>query len=302
MALSRTPLRYPGGKQRLAPFLYEILVANDLVGGDYVEPYAGGAGAALELLLSRHVSNIHLNDSSIAIFSFWKSVLYETDKFCRLITSASLTVEEWRRQQSIIKQPEFYSELEVGFSAFFLNRVNRSGVISGGIIGGINQTGEWKMDARFTRSELIKRVEAIAYRRENIHISNMDAEVYIKKYIPKTPVKTLVYCDPPYYEKSGGLYLDDYNKKDHERLSRTIQEKLSRKWILSYDGADDIVSYYSDRTYFLYDLQYSAARVYKGKEIFIFADTLQLPTSSSLEFIDPNLKKLVKRQSTFESR
>lgn len=245
----------------------------------------------MELLLSKKVARIHLNDSSVPIYSFWKSVLNETEAFCRLVSSASLTVEEWQRQKNVIRNPQSHTELEVGFSTFYLNRVNRSGVILGGLIGGVNQDGGWKMDARFTRKDLIQRIEAIGYKKDVIHVTNMDAENYIKNYIPRTPKKTLVYCDPPYYDKSSGLYLDEYIKGDHERISKTIQNKLKRPWILSYDGADKILSYYEQRRYFLYDLQYHAANPYKGKEVFIFCDAINLPESSSLPFIDCELKK-----------
>ena len=292
MALSRTPLRYPGGKQRLSPFLIEILKTNNLLDCDYVEPYAGGAGAALELLLTRKVRKIHLNDSSLPVYSFWKAVLNYTDEFCRLISSASLTIDEWRRQKDIIKNPADHDELTLGFSTFYLNRVNRSGVISGGIIGGINQDGNWKMDARFSRFDLIQRIESIAYRQRDIAVTNMDAEVFIKKYLPKTPERTLVYFDPPYFEKSEGLYLNDYIKKDHERLALTIQNNVNHKWILSYDGHEKILSYYKQRKFFIYDLQYNAQRIYKGKEVFIFCDDLRIPSRSSLPYINIELNKL----------
>lgn len=291
MGSSKTPLRYPGGKQKIAPFLSELLKENNLIGGHYVEPYAGGAGAALELLLTRYVSAVHLNDASLPIYSFWRSVLDQPEEFCRLISLASLTIEEWQRQRNIIKNPSSHTVLEVGFSTFYLNRVNRSGVITGGLIGGYKQEGQWKMDARFNRQDLIKRIEAIAYRRDSIFIRNMDAEDYIKNYIPTTPQETLVYCDPPYFHKSEGLYLNRYYKKDHQRLAETIQNDISRKWLLSYDSADEILSYYSQRNHFLYDLQYNAAKAYKGREVFIFCDELKLPTSSSLSFIDAGLKQ-----------
>ena len=66
------------------------------------------------------------------------------------------------------------------------------------------------MDARFPRNELIGRIEGIASRRKAITLRNWDAERFIENYIPRLPTKTLVYCDPPYYEKSGRLYLDRF--------------------------------------------------------------------------------------------
>ncbi|QQJ96428.1 DNA adenine methylase [Burkholderia ambifaria] len=286
MSRYRTPLRYPGGKQKLAPFISEILAANNMIGGHYVEPYAGGAGVALELLLDNKVSKIHLNDCSVPVYAFWRSILSKPEEFCRLISSASLTVEEWKRRREIVRQPKGHSQLEVGFSAFYLNRCNRSGVLSGGLIGGLEQNGEWKMDARFPRNELIRRIELIASRSSAIVLRNWDAERFMVDHVSSLPIETLVYCDPPYFEKASRLYLNSYCEDDHRRISNTIQNDLGRRWVVSYDNAPQIVEYYSNRRSFVYDLQYNASRVYKGKEIFVFSDDLTLPRSSSLRYID----------------
>ena len=277
-----TPLRYPGGKQKLTPFIREILEANDLGGCTYVEPYAGGAGVACELLLSGAVSRVYLNDSSRAIYAFWRSVLDHTEELCRLVSGASLTVDEWKRRREIVRADAGHSTLELGFSTFFLNRCNRSGVLSGGLIGGLGQSGDWKMDARFTRNELIRRIEAIASRRTSVKLKNMDAEKFMVEVIPTLPEETLVYCDPPYFEKSGRLYLDSYTTEDHERISKVIQGTLARKWIVSYDSAPQILAYYQKRRSFIYDLQYSASKVYLGREVFVFCDRLRLPERSRM--------------------
>ena len=178
MSKHRTPLRYPGGKQRLAPFIIELLDENEGIGGHYVEPYAGGAGVALELLLGGYVEHIHLNDSALAIYSFWRAVTLHTENLCRRIQNASLTVQEWTRQREILRHPTEHDEIDLGFSTLYLNRCNRSGILSGGLIGGINQDGKWRMDARFSRNELIRRIEVIANRRDSISLENMDAEVF----------------------------------------------------------------------------------------------------------------------------
>jgi DNA adenine methylase len=290
MARYSTPLRYPGGKQKLSPFIAEIISANDLIGGQYVEPYAGGAGVAIQLLLKGLVSKIHLNDSSKPVYAFWRAVLAHTDELCRLIASASLTVDEWKRRREIVRNPGQHSILELGFSTFYLNRCNRSGVLSGGLIGGLDQKGEWKLDARFSRNELVRRIEAIASLRTRISIRNMDAEAFIAHIVPDMPKETLVYCDPPYFAKSSRLYLDSYSAEDHKRLSRVIQSQLHRKWVVSYDSAPEILAYYQRRRHFLYDLQYNASRVYRGSEVFVFSDDLNLPQNSSIPSIDAALR------------
>ncbi len=290
MSQHRTPLRYPGGKQRLSPFILELIEANDLLGGHYVEPYAGGAGVALELLLGNHVSHIHLNDSSLPIFAFWNSVISRTAELCRRISRASVTVEEWKKRRTIVQNPSDHDELEVGFSTLYLNRCNRSGVLSGGLIGGLLQKGTWKMDARFPRNELIRRIEAIAERGKCISLRNWDAEKYIKRYITKLPSRTLVYCDPPYFDKSSRLYLDRYQKSDHARIAHVIQEYLPVRWIVSYDSAGEILGYYSKRRKFCYNLQYNACRVYRGREVFILCDSVVVPRRSSLPYIDVEIR------------
>lgn len=288
-----TPLRYPGGKQKLTPFIREVLQTNGLAGGHYVEPYAGGAGVAIELLLNGDASKIHLNDSCKKIYSIWWSILNEPEAFCRKIRNASLTIAEWRRQQAILRSGDTSDRLEVGFSAFYLNRVNRSGILTGGLIGGLAQTGTWKMDARFPRNELIRRVELIASKKKKIAIRNWDAERFIAEYLPRLGQNSLVYFDPPYYRKADRLYLNHYSPSDHARLAEAIQTQVKLPWLVSYDGASEIQELYEARRSFLYSLQYNAARCYQGSEFFAFSDELKIPKQSSLGFIQQGLASMV---------
>ncbi|MEE7545870.1 DNA adenine methylase [Xanthomonas sp. Kuri4-1] len=281
----KTPLRYPGGKQKLAPFVAEVMIGNNLRGGHYAEPYAGGAGVAIDLLLNGIASHIHLNDSCSAVHSFWKSAINETEELCRRISRASLNVREWRKQQEILRNRDGHSVLDVGFSMFYLNRVNRSGILSGGLIGGLAQEGEWLMDARFPRAELIRRIENIARYKKNIHLRNWDAERFISNYLPRLPSETLVYCDPPYFEKADRLYLNHYHPEDHRRIAKVIQE-IKLPWIVSYDAAPEILKYYARRRAFIYGLQYNALKAYVGTEVFFFSDRLEIGSRSAIKSID----------------
>lgn len=287
-----TPLRYPGGKQKLAPFIAEILQENGLIGGHYAEPYAGGSGVAIELLLSGKVAEVHLNDSCEKIHAIWWAILNEPKEFCRRIRTASLTVDEWRRQKAIMQLSARGNRLDVGFSAFYLNRVNRSGILSGGVIGGLEQKGEWKIDARFPRNELIRRVEVIAERRKDITIKNWDAEKFIVEYLPKLPKKALVYLDPPYYKKADRLYLNHYQPADHARLAEIIQTKIKLPWLVSYDSTAEIQRLYHVRRSFTYFLQYNAGQCYEGSEFFAFSDAVTIPKKSNLGFINIGLARL----------
>jgi DNA adenine methylase len=291
--MNRTPLRYPGGKQKLTPFIQEILDSNG-ISGHYIEPYAGGAGVALELLLNKVVKYIHLNDSDIRLYAFWHCVKNETENLCKRILSASLTIEEWKKHREVLRQPENHTLFEIGFSTFYTNRCNRSGVLNAGVIGGLDQTGNYKMGARFSRNDLIRRIELIGLYSDSIFLSYLDAEDYIDNYIPNLDENSLVYFDPPYFNKAKDLYLNSYKPEDHIRLANSIQN-VAKPWVLSYDNVPQIIELYSSRNYFTYDLQYSAAKNYKGREVFVFSDYLKLPKSCGLKYIDKELIELINK-------
>ncbi len=294
MSRYKTPLRYPGGKQRLAPFIRELLAANDLLGGEYAEPYAGGAGVGIELLIGGEASRIHLNDKDYAVYCFWRSIVHDSGELCRRIRSASVSVIEWQRQREIISRPAEFEVIDIGFAMFYLNRCNRSGILSAGVIGGENQTGKWKIDARFPRRELITRIEAIASRAHAISITNCDAEDYLRTHVAKFPRRTFVYCDPPYFCKADRLYLHHYQRSDHQRIAG-IMRSLKRPWLVSYDSVTEIKRLYHGFNRIDYGLQYNAASAYVGTEVLFFSPKLRVPRQSAVVSIDVALRARQRR-------
>ncbi|PND37956.1 DNA methyltransferase [Paucibacter aquatile] len=272
-----TPLRYPGGKGKLVPFVKRILEANSLVDGAYVEPYAGGAAVALELLLQEYVRKIYINDISAGVAAFWRSVLDNTDALCAAISGASVTMDEWYRQREIQRQPDQHDDLTLGFSTFFLNRTNRSGILNAGVIGGKAQTGKWKIDARFNAADLVTRIHAIARVRERIEFHQQDALAFIDEIAPKLPSKSLLYLDPPYYVKGSDLYLHHYQHDDHLKIAKRIARLRTKNWIVSYDNAPEIGPMYGRFRNIVYGLSYSAQDRYQGSEIMFFSDGLVIP-------------------------
>lgn len=273
-----TPLRYPGGKGKLAAFVKQLLEHNGLVDGEYAEPYAGGAAIALELLLQEYVSHIHINDISRPIYTFWKCVLEHTDELTRLICSTPLTVRSWDKQRKILLNPKDHDDLQLGFAAFFLNRTNRSGILNGGIIGGREQTGPWKINARFNATELAYRVESIAKLRSRISLSRDDAAKFLLKKAATLPEKSLIYLDPPYYIKGKDLYLDYYDHGDHAAIAKVVVKKVKRqKWIVSYDNVESIREMYLGCRSIAYSIGYSAREARMGSEVMFFCDGLDVP-------------------------
>jgi DNA adenine methylase len=283
-----TPLRYPGGKGKLTDFIKLVFKGNNLLDGHYAEPYAGGAGIAFSLLFLEYVSCIHLNDLNKSVYAFWCSVIYETDALCAKIESTPVNMPEWFNQQEIQNNPQVHTRLELGFSTFFLNRTNRSGILKGGVIGGKGQTGEWKLDARFNKKDLIQRIQKIAHYSNRIHLYNLDAADLITTVLPSLPAKTLVYLDPPYYVKGKDLYEDHYSHKDHEWVAKLVQKKIKQHWVVSYDNAPAIKGMYPKRRSIIYGINYSAATRYTGAEIMFFSDKLIIPDINHLANLKAN--------------
>lgn len=271
-----TPLRYPGGKRELANFFKMIIKKNGLSDGHYIELYAGGAAVALELLFDEFVSRIHINDLDRAIYAFWHAALYETEELCERIQNVSVTMDEWYRQREIQEQADDVSLLTLGFSTFFLNRTNRSGIILGGVIGGKDQDGPYKIDARFNRNDLIQRIKRIGRYRSRITLYNEDAADLVRDALPILPQRTLAYLDPPYYGKGKGLYKNSYEHQDHERIAESILE-VDQRWIVTYDNTSEIRDMYASCPSIIYDLHYSAADRYRGSEVMFLSDGLEFP-------------------------
>lgn len=272
-----SPLRYPGGKGKLAGFMKQIVRSNGLSDGRYVEPYAGGAAVAWELLLTGVVRRVSINDISLPVFSFWYSVLNLTDELCSLIRDCPLTIEEWDRQKGIFRRPEDADCLSLGFSFFFLNRTNRSGILNGGVIGGRGQTGKWKINARFNKSDLISRIEKIASLRSRIEVTNLDAVEFININASKFSNKTLLYIDPPYFEKGRFLYHDAYREDDHAAVAESVKAMKGMNWVVSYDDVRPIHDLYASSPWLQYTLNYSARNATRGREVMFFSKNLLVP-------------------------
>lgn len=289
-----SPLRYPGGKNKLAAFIAQVCKDNN-INGHYVEPYSGGASVALFLLLEGFVDHVTINDMDRSLYAFWYSILNHSDEFIDRIKKTPITIEEWLQQREIQKHKKDIDLFDLGFSTFYLNRTNRSGIITAGVIGGQKQAGNYLMDCRFNKDGLIKRIRRIANRAEDITLHNLDALVLMETI--DSPVdNTLVYFDPPYYNKASSLYMNHYDPLDHIGVRDGIA-KLPYLWVVSYDNTEEISSLYSDFTIKEFEFKHTAYESRVGKEIMFFSEKLDLP---KIKDWDPLRFKLHKKQEKKE--
>lgn len=273
-----SPLRYPGGKAKIADFIKQVVKDNDLLDGVYVEPYAGGAAVALSLLMDEYVSRIIINDKDRSIYAFWHSVLYDTDRLCQLIEETPVTMETWWAQRTFqsVENKETIDLLTLGFSTFFMNRTNRSGIIKAGVIGGFDQRGNYKIDARYRKEDLIARIRRIASYADRIELHHEDAVDFVKHIVQVLPQNTILYLDPPYYKKGRGLYMNYYEDADHEKIRDVITNVDTFRWVVSYDNSLFIKElYHSFRSQEFY-LNYSANNNGKGTEVIFFSDNCRV--------------------------
>ena len=290
-----SPLRYPGGKNKLSAFIAKICIDNNIK-GHYIEPYAGGASVALFLLFENFVERITINDKDRAIYAFWHSVLNYTDQLCELIEKTEITIEEWRKQKNIQKSKEDAEILSLGFSTLFLNRTNRSGIINAGVIGGIEQKGKYKIDCRFNKQEIIRRIKLIASQKNKIRLFNLDAIDLIDLIKTESDnAKSLFYFDPPYYLKGSSLYMNNYKESEHKIISEKIKSIKKYKWIVSYDNVKEIKNLYKDFPNKEFSFKHTAYVVREGKEILVFSKDVKQPEINNW---DPLRFKYIKRKTT----
>ncbi|MDN7132830.1 DNA adenine methylase [Halomonas sp. MC140] len=273
-----TPLRYPGGKARFAPFIASIMTANGLEGGHYFEPFAGGAGVALELLFHDYASHVHINDVDPAIYFFWKAVTEASDELQKLLEDTPINMEQWYKWREIMLGHRDGTLAEKGFATLFVNRTNRSGILMAGVIGGKAQSGNYKMDARFNKAMIAKRIEKIALRADSISVYSEDAYSLLNRVSGKMPLNTLLYLDPPYYVKGKGLYRNFYEHHNHVAIAKTLRRSgFELPWVVSYDNTPEICGIYQGARALTYNLNYTAQKRYFGDEVMFFSEGLKLP-------------------------
>lgn len=277
MPVTDSPLRYPGGKTKIYTKIRKLIDINmDKGERIYIEPYAGGAGLALKLLYSGDVDKLVLNDFDYHIYCFWKSCLENSGEFCKILAECDVNITEWNRQKEIYENEREYSQLAVGFSTFFLNRCNVSGIIKGGPIGGRSQSGTYKMDARFNKDGLIKKIKKIASYSKEIQFYNMDAVCFLKTVVPfMDNRKVFLNIDPPYVKKGPMLYKNSYTVDDHKQVAQEVA-RLLQKWVVTYDECELIQRLYQNFRMECMSLNYSAGCTKLGQEYIIYSDSIKM--------------------------
>ncbi|WP_128103652.1 DNA adenine methylase [Paenibacillus sp. DCT19] len=269
MPITDSPLRYPGGKSQLTKFVKNLISINGLVDLTYIEPFSGGSGISINLILNDVVKRIIINDIDPSIHAFWYSILNMNDEFIEKILETPVTIESWHAQKQILeKYKNDPHSLANGFATFYLNRTNRSGIISGGVIGGLKQNGKYKIDCRFNKKSLIEKIEKIGRKKSQIILYNLDAKVMTREIIRNlNPKNSFIFFDPPYYVQGKNLYTNSFEHEDHILLRDAIINLNDYYWITTYDYQKQLIDLYSSVPNYQYYITYSAQNKRKEKEL-----------------------------------
>lgn len=284
MKRSQSPLRYPGGKARIFDIASNFIETNELQACQYAEPYAGGCGLALLLLFEGYVDELYLNDIDSSIASLWQCIIDNPQELIQKVKLATFTIEEWKKQKNIQKNKESSNLIDLAFSTLYLNRTNRSGIIKGGVMGGLEQNGKYKMDCRFNKEALIKKINLISKKKEKIHIFNMDAIEFISHVEKLKLKKPLLMVDPPYYNKGQSLYTNFYKHDDHVEVRNKLQS-TDIPWFLTYDNTMEIRELYEKYLQYYFDISFNVANKGKGSELFIVSEHFSINETERLNLL-----------------
>lgn len=275
----------------MTSFFISLIQANEIRDVSYAEPYAGGAGTAVNLLLDGIAERIFINDANVCIYSFWKYAIEESERFIAAVEETSVNLENWLYYHELVSAARVPS-FELGFATFFLSRTNRSGILTAGPIGGRTEEKQanatYKIDCRFNKTNLISRLRDIARHRDSIVVSNADALDFLNALDRNTSL--LVYLDPPYFNQGKSLYLNYYNEDDHRALSEYLSATDNFKWVLSYDNVPEIRKFYRNFDLYEFRLKYTAQFVKQGAELLTHSKDLIMPDDLMIRRKENNIK------------
>lgn len=278
MMMNLSPLRYPGGKYRIAKRIEEIVLENHC--STLIEPFCGGAGVSLYLLEEGIIERAVLNDADPLIYSFWKTVLDNPKDLIERIRTTEISVEEWKKQKALLNHYKEHSNEEIAFAALFLNRTNRSGIIfNAGMLGGQKQEGKYKIGCRFDKDKIIEKIKRISKMKNRIQLFNLDYRQFLKTY-PITQ-NELMFVDPPYIQKGAQLYACSMTEEEHYQLSEMLKKLNQNNWVVTIDDCLYARSLYQKQRIAEFKIHYSLQVKRKQTELMILSDHLRMPLKTT---------------------
>lgn len=259
-----SPLRYPGGKRRLLPYVARAVAALPRRPSLFVEPFAGGCAVSIGLLEHGFVPRIGLADADPLVASFWRVVFDPrlAPRLAEQVLRVPLTLEFWTRMRRATPRTTFGR----AFQCLFLNRTSFSGILNrtAGPVGGRAQSGAYSVASRFPRERLAQRILNLSELAPKVaYVRRQDWSRTFANPLEGTGLKDarriFFYVDPPFWTKAERLYRCCFDEAQHRELAKSLA-RLRSSWFLSYDLNPGVLKLYEGMTdIFQVHMRYTAS-------------------------------------------
>lgn len=259
----KSPLRYPGGKSRVAKKISNLIPEFD----EYREPFLGGGSVFIYQKQLFPDRIFWINDVYFELFNFWK--ISQKD-IVSLVEKVLHLKAKFQNGKDLHRYLNFnqskFTNLEKAASFFIFNRITFSGTtLSGGY-------SESAFLGRFTKSS-IERLKPLDTILEDAQITNFD----YKNLVNRSGKNVFIYLDPPYfsakesklYGKRGNLH----SNFDHKEFAK-VMKGCKHKWLITLDDCVYIRELFSfakikplEFAYGMRNVKSNSSQI--GKELFI---------------------------------
>jgi len=276
-----SPLRYPGSKRKLFNYLKRVLAHNNLEPQILVEPFVGGGSISLNFLSLNKKNKVVIGDSDELVYSFWKTLFTEPAYLINFVRKVKVNLKTFEKYRHIASHTSEFSRKRLAAACLFLNRTSFSGILndSAGPIGGREQKSIYKIDCRFGRKNLIRKIRTISAFKNRVVVLPHTWEETLNYVDGKDEYKNanlLFYFDPPFYKKADQLYRHYFDDANHKDLRDKLMS-IKQPWILSYDREKEIQNLYSTFTRINVSMPYSINSPAKRLEKELIITPLKLP-------------------------
>lgn len=237
--MSKTPITYYGGKQKLLTTILSKIPDHNL----YCEPFLGGAA----VFFGKQPSEVEvINDTNKELINFYRVC---KERFLELQSMVRITLHSRKAHQDarvIYANPHLFTDVQRAWAVWVLSSQSFSSILA----------GSWGYDkGRGTTTKKIssKReqfTEDLAIRLQDAQIECADALYIIASRDTKS---TFFYCDPPYFNSDCGHY-DGYSIDDFEKLLQTLSG-VQGKFMLSSYPSPLLMKYAKERGWHQWSLE-----------------------------------------------
>ncbi|MEQ9823463.1 MAG: DNA adenine methylase [Puniceicoccaceae bacterium] len=221
--VTRPPVRYFGGKFRIAPWILQHVPAHR----GWVEPFGGGAGVLLrkarahsELYndLDGEVVNLFrvLRDQGAAFRRYLELTPFSRDAFEKSFAAKNVEDPFERAAHFLIRN-------QMGFGSSSSSRGRKTGFRHSAYNNRHSSGVDWR--------NLPDAIPAVVDRLRGVVIENRD----YREILPKWDLDgTVIYCDPPYVmntRSGGGRYTHEFSDTDHCEMAEHLH-RLRSAWVM----------------------------------------------------------------------